>query len=176
MQIRLDRASRDRGISGLGPVEVAAPTRSQPRQPKATPVPPKKVDKPAAKKPATKAPVPPPVKASGNLQAVVNFALAQVGDSYQWGATGPDRWDCSAITMAAYARIGIKLPHQSEQQMRYGRPVSRSDLKPGDLIFWNGHVALSLGGNALVHAANPRVGVVRGTIYGSPIGYRRLVG
>jgi cell wall-associated NlpC family hydrolase len=78
--------------------------------------------------------------------------------------------------MGALAQAGIRLPHQSGQQMRHGRPVARGELRPGDLVFWNGHVALSLGGNRIVHAANRRTGVAVGTIYGSPVGYRRLIG
>lgn len=117
-----------------------------------------------------------PVQASGNLAVVIAYALSQVGDGYRRGATGPDLWDCSALTMKAYAQIGVRLPHQSGAQMRYGRPVVRAQLQPGDLVFWKGHVALSLGGNRIVHATNPRTGVKVATIYGSPIGFRRLVG
>ena len=112
----------------------------------------------------------------GSATAAVQFALAQVGDSYVWGASGPNAWDCSGLTQAAMRRVGVSLPHQSGAQGRAGRAISRSQLRPGDLVVWSGHVALSLGGDKIVHAANPRVGVVVGKIYGSPIGYRRIVG
>lgn len=154
-------------VTKQAPTKKKADTQAAGRKPAAAKKPGKATS--AGKKPAT-------VAASGSVAEVVRFALSQVGDRYVYGATGPDRWDCSALSMAAYAQIGIRLPHQSGQQMRYGRAISRSQLKPGDLIFWNGHVAISLGGNRLVHAANPRVGVATGTIYGSPTGYRRLVG
>lgn len=139
--------------------------------------------KPAvAKKPTAKKPAPyQQVTASGNVAAVVAYATAQVGKRYVFATAGPNTFDCSGLVKAAYARIGINLTHQTNAQIRAGRAVSRSQLRPGDLIFWakDGnvtHVAISLGGNAIVHAANSRTGVVRGTIYDSPVAYRRIVG
>lgn len=119
--------------------------------------------------------------ASGRVAEVTRFALAQVGKRYVFATAGPNTFDCSGLTKASFARIGITLTHQTNAQFRTGRAVSRSQLQPGDLVFWGSggnitHVAISLGGNAIVHAANSRTGVVRGTIYGNPVGYRRIVG
>lgn len=127
--------------------------------------------KPAGTKPA--GPVAPP--ASGAAAAVVGFALAQVGDPYVWGASGPNAWDCSGLTAAAFRRGGVDLPHQSGAQRAYGRAVSRSQLQPADLVVYSGHVAIYVGDGRMVHAANPRKGVVVAAIYGTPIGYRRIL-
>lgn len=117
--------------------------------------------------------VPPP--AARSVEAVVGFALAQVGKPYQWGAAGPGAYDCSGLVMAAFARAGVRLPHQSEQIAAYGRVVSRAQLQRGDVILYSGHVAIALGGGMMVHAANPRTGIVVAKIYGSPVGYRRML-
>ena len=133
------------------------------------------VKKPAPKKAAVvKAPVE-KVTVSGRGAVIAQFGLSQVGERYVWGSSGPNQWDCSGLSQGAARAAGVNLPHQSGAQMNYGRAVSRSQLQPGDLVFWSGHVAISLGGNRIVHAANSKVGVVVGTIYGSPIGYRRIV-
>ncbi len=135
-----------------------------------------KVVKPVVKKPAVVKPPVEKVAVTGRGAVIAQFGLSQVGERYVWGASGPSTWDCSGLSQGAARAAGVSLPHQSGAQMSYGRAVSRSQLQPGDLVFWNGHVAISLGGNRIVHAANSKVGVVVGTIYGSPIGYRRIVG
>lgn len=130
--------------------------------------------KPAVKKPASTVSAAAPASSS-RVNTVVGFALAQVGKPYKWGAAGPGAYDCSGLTMAAYGKVGIRLPHQSGGQASAGRAVSRSQLQRGDLIVYSGHVAIALGGGKMVHAANPRTGIVVATIYGSPTGYRRLL-
>lgn len=111
----------------------------------------------------------------GRAETAVRFALAQVGKPYVWGAAGPGSYDCSGLVMAAFAKIGVKLAHQSGSIAGSGRSVSRSQLQRGDVILYSGHVAIALGGGMMVHAANPRTGIVVAKIYGSPIGYRRMV-
>lgn len=134
----------------------------------------KPVVKPAVHKPAVKAPVIVPAAASSRVETVVRFALAQVGKPYRWGAAGPGAYDCSGLTMAAFARVGIRLAHQSGAQASAGRSVSRSQVQRGDLIVYSGHVAIALGGGKMVHAANPRTGIAVANIYGSP-SFRRLL-
>ena len=98
------------------------------------------------------------VAASGRAGAAVDFALAQVGDSYVYGAAGPDSWDCSGLTMVAWQQAGVSLPHSSSGQMSSGPSVSQSDLQPGDLVFYYSpvsHVGMYIGNGQLVHAANP---------------------
>ena len=101
----------------------------------------------------------PNVSVSGNAGAVVEYALAQVGDAYVYGAAGPDAWDCSGLTMMAWRQAGVNLPHSSQAQMSSGTPVSQSQLAPGDLVFYYqpvSHVGIYIGNGQIVHAANPR--------------------
>lgn len=93
---------------------------------------------------------------SGSAAAVaIQAALAQVGDRYQGGGTGPDEFDCSGLTAYAYAAAGVTLPHSSRAQSQLGRQVSRQELQPGDLVFYYtpiSHVALYVGNGMIVHA------------------------
>jgi cell wall-associated NlpC family hydrolase len=97
------------------------------------------------------------VRASGPAaQAAVSTALAQVGDPYVWGAAGPNAFDCSGLTQYAYAAAGIALPHSSGMQAGMGIPVSRSQLQPGDLVFFYSpvsHVGMYIGNGMMVHAS-----------------------
>jgi cell wall-associated NlpC family hydrolase len=93
---------------------------------------------------------------SGAAQAAVQTALAQVGDPYVWGAGGPNAFDCSGLTQYAYAAAGISLPHSSRMQAQMGTAVSRSQLQPGDLIFYYSpvsHVSMYVGNGQMVHAS-----------------------
>jgi cell wall-associated NlpC family hydrolase len=93
---------------------------------------------------------------SGAAQAAVQTALAQVGDPYVWGAGGPNAFDCSGLTQYAYAAAGISLPHSSRMQSQLGSAVSRSQLQPGDLIFYYSpvsHVSMYIGDGQMVHAS-----------------------
>lgn len=95
------------------------------------------------------------------------FAKRQIGDRYSWGATGPNRWDCSGLTRGAWKAAGVSLPHNARQQSRRGQRVSRSNLRPGDLVFFYGgirHVGIYAGNGRVVHASNPR----------KPIGYGKI--
>jgi cell wall-associated NlpC family hydrolase len=99
---------------------------------------------------------------SGKAGAAVQYALAQVGDAYVYGAAGPSAFDCSGLTMMAWAAAGVSLPHSSGAQMGSGTPVSSSDLQPGDLVFYYSpvsHVGIYVGNGMVVHAANPSTGV-----------------
>ncbi|MEV0568620.1 C40 family peptidase [Dactylosporangium sp. NPDC050588] len=96
---------------------------------------------------------------SGAAGTVVSFALAQVGKRYVYATSGPNTYDCSGLVSAAYARVGIKLPHQSEQIAARGRRVPSGQWMPGDVIHTSGHVAIYIGGGKVVEAANPSAGV-----------------
>ena len=103
--------------------------------------------------------LPMPPGAAGDAIAT---ALAQVGDAYEFGATGPDAFDCSGLTSYAYAAAGISLPHSSRAQSQLGTQVSRAELQAGDLVFFYtpiSHVGLYIGGGMMVHART----------YGSPV-------
>jgi cell wall-associated NlpC family hydrolase len=93
--------------------------------------------------------------ASPAARTAVQFALDQVGKPYVFGAAGPDSYDCSGLTMAAWARAGVSLPHSAADQYNYGTHVSRSQLEPGDLIFFYqpiGHVTIYIGDGMMVSA------------------------
>ncbi len=101
--------------------------------------------------------------ASGRAQSALRYAIAQVGKPYVMGAEGPNAFDCSGLTQAAYASVGISLPRTSQAQYGVGRSVSRSELQPGDLVFFYSgisHVGIYLGNGVMVDARNSRVGVV----------------
>ena len=95
----------------------------------------------------------------------LKYALQQVGDIYVWAAAGPTRWDCSGLTMRAFQKAGVSLPHSSRIQVRYGKSISYGSLKPGDLVFFGkpiSHVSIYMGGGKMVQAPRPgkRVEVV----------------
>lgn len=96
----------------------------------------------------------PTVHVSGNAGVAVNFAYAQLGKPYEWAADGPDSYDCSGLTMAAWAQAGVSLPHNAAEQYNAIPHVSRSDIQPGDLVFYEnlGHVAIYVGSNKVIHA------------------------
>jgi cell wall-associated NlpC family hydrolase len=99
-----------------------------------------------------------PVPVNGRAGAAVQYALAQLGDSYVWGADGPNSFDCSGLTMKAWAQAGVSLSHSAAAQSGEGRHVSKSQLQPGDLVFYYSpisHVAMYIGNGRIVHAANP---------------------
>jgi peptidoglycan DL-endopeptidase CwlO len=87
----------------------------------------------------------------------VSFAYAQIGKGYRYAAAGPDAYDCSGLTMAAWAAAGVSLPHNAARQYGSVPHVSRDQLAPGDLVFYYGdihHVALYVGAGRIIHAPN----------------------
>ncbi len=111
---------------------------------------------PAPQAAAVAAPQAPASGGSGAAQAAVQTALAQVGDPYVWGAGGPNAFDCSGLTQYAYAAAGISLPHSSRMQSQMGTAVTRSQLQPGDLVFYYSpvsHVSMYIGNGQMVHAS-----------------------
>jgi cell wall-associated NlpC family hydrolase len=114
-----------------------------------------------AAEPATAAVVPPPapvnvdVDANSSAGIAVQTALDQVGDPYVWAAAGPDAFDCSGLTMYAWAAARVSLPHSSAMQYSATTRVSTSALQPGDLLFYYSpihHVAMYIGGGRMVEA------------------------
>ncbi len=110
-------------------------------------------------------PAPPPAPSgSGGADRAIDFARAQLGEEYVWGAAGPDSWDCSGLMLGAWGAAGVYLPHYSAAQYDAGTPISSSELRPGDLVFWGTssdpasihHVAMYIGNGQIIHA--PRTG------------------
>jgi cell wall-associated NlpC family hydrolase len=114
---------------------------------------------------------------SGRAGVALKYALKQIGDKYVFGAAGMTYWDCSGLTMRAYQAAGVSLPHSSAAQSRMGKPISRSQLKPGDLVFFGrpvSHVGIYLGGGKMVHA--PRSGSRVKVASASNLGSKPFVG
>jgi len=95
------------------------------------------------------------------VSAALDFARAQLGKPYVWGATGPDSFDCSGLTQAAYAAAGVRLPRVAQDQWFAGPHVDLGAIQPGDLLFWASdtsapatihHVAFYLGGGQILAA------------------------
>jgi peptidoglycan DL-endopeptidase CwlO len=122
-----------------------------------------------------------PVVADGAAaQVAIDTAMAQRGKPYVWAAGGPRAFDCSGLTQYAFKAAGINLPHSSRLQSQMGQAVSRSDLRPGDLVFFYSpvsHVGIYIGNGNMVHA--PTSGDVVKTapvdVMGGYAGARRIV-
>jgi len=87
-------------------------------------------------------------------EGVVGIAMQEIGQPYVWGGAAPGGFDCSGLVMWAYAQMGVSLPHSSYAMWDYGVPVSRDDLEPGDILFFDdlGHVGLYIGNDEFVEA------------------------
>ena len=110
------------------------------------------------------------VSGSGRGSTAEAYALAQVGKPYVFGAAGPSAFDCSGLTMAAWASAGVGLPHAASQQFSMTPRVDSGSLIPGDLVFFYSdlhHVGIYVGNGTFVHAANPGDGVVAEPLFSS---------
>ena len=98
----------------------------------------------------------------------VRAAYSAIGVPYKWGGSNPQEgFDCSGLTMWSWGQAGVPLPHSSAAQYAMLPHVSRSDLKPGDLLFFYSpisHVAIYVGGNQMIHAKHPGTTVAKETI------------
>ncbi|WP_309029855.1 C40 family peptidase [Streptomyces alfalfae] len=121
-----------------------------------------------------------PGSGSGNTEGgyatkaakVIDFAEAQIGKPYVWGATGPDSYDCSGLTQDAWKAAGISLPRTTWDQVKVGTTVRTADAKPGDLVFFYddiSHVGIYIGDGKMIHAPKPGANVRVESIYYMPI-------
>ncbi|MET9677053.1 C40 family peptidase [Streptomyces sp. NPDC006482] len=88
----------------------------------------------------------------------VEFATAQIGKPYVWGAEGPDSFDCSGLTQLAWGKAGLPIPRTSQEQWRLLPRVDIKDMRPGDLIVYfkdASHIGMYIGKGAIVHAPRP---------------------
>jgi cell wall-associated NlpC family hydrolase len=97
------------------------------------------------------------IDAFGRTKQAIDFAIAQMGDPYVYGGTGPNGWDCSGLVMKAFAAAGISLPRVVGPQMGAARSVSMDALQPGDLVAYGdmSHIGIYLGRGKVVHAPHP---------------------
>jgi cell wall-associated NlpC family hydrolase len=115
-----------------------------------------------------------PVSGSGRGAQALRMAMSKLGRPYVWGAAGPTTFDCSGLTMWAYGQVGINLPHYTGSQWNAGTHVSRSQLQPGDLVFFYSdlhHMGMYVGGGKMIHA--PQTGDV---VKIAPMGNRPFAG
>jgi cell wall-associated NlpC family hydrolase len=114
---------------------------------------------------------------------VVGVAMSQLGTPYVWGGMSPGGFDCSGLIAWAYSQVGVSLPHHAASQYNYGAPVSRDELQPGDLVFFDGlgHAGIYVGGDSFIHAPHTgdvvKISSLNDSWYASTwVGARRITG
>ncbi|MGC9668930.1 NlpC/P60 family protein [Planosporangium sp. 12N6] len=114
---------------------------------------------------------------AGSAGTAVKFAYNVIGKPYVYGAAGPNGYDCSGLTMAAWAAAGKSLPHNAAMQWDQVAHISASQLQAGDLVFYSGlgHVAIYVGGGQVIHAPQPGDNVKLASVnMMTPYGYGRV--
>lgn len=114
---------------------------------------------------------------SGKAGVAVTYAYNAIGTPYAWAEDGPDGYDCSGLTLAAWRAAGVSLPHNAAMQWDVVAHISRSQLQPGDLVFYNslGHVAIYVGSNKIIEAPTFGESVKISSVdVSSPYGYGRV--
>ena len=115
------------------------------------------------------------IKSAGGSEKgreIADFALQFVGNPYVWGGTSLTTGaDCSGFVQSVYKNLGISIPRTSAEQSKFGKKVSFEDLQPGDLVFYAGHVVMSIGDGRIVHASSAKEGIK----VGNDVTYRTIL-
>ena len=115
------------------------------------------------------------VKSTGGSERgreIADFALQFVGNPYVWGGTSLTKGaDCSGFVQSVYKNFGVNLPRTSAEQSKFGKKVNFEDLQPGDLVFYAGHVVMSIGDGKIVHASSEKEGIK----VGNDVTYRTIL-
>lgn len=177
---RLARVAAERARIAAGQARIAAGQAAE-LEADTTSESSEETDRPHA--PSTASPVEKPATSTaGNsprAQSAISAATSKVGSTYVWGSSGPSTFDCSGLMSYAYAQVGISLPRSSRAQFSMGTSVAKSDLQPGDLVFYYSpvsHVGMYIGDGKIVDAANPRSGVRITSVNSMPYSGARRVG
>jgi cell wall-associated NlpC family hydrolase len=172
------RQAVPRPFPGAPVPPVAEPATTMPP---VTTVPPPSTTSPESTPPAVAAPASPTVTSALWVSPLLTTALGLRGTPYRFGGNDPTGFDCSGFVRYVFAQVGHQLPREVQAQFKAGRPITREEIQPGDLVFFEtvskgaSHVGIALGNDEFVHAPSSR-GVVRTERYTTEYWARRWVG
>ncbi|MFT3943696.1 MAG: NlpC/P60 family protein [Ancrocorticia sp.] len=144
----------DPGSTGTPAPEPVAPAPEPTPEPEPEPVAPAPEPEPVPEPEPEPEPEPAPVAPSASGQAILNLGLNYVGVPYVWGHRTPDGWDCLGFVSWVYTQSGIPMENSYASVLSAGRHLPYSQAQPGDILYWPGHVAISLGNGQNVGAWN----------------------